>query len=217
VREQGPVTNHRTLAQQRARASLGEFARLWKPDPRSRSGVAWRALAPEARSRPWQGQSGPLDGPQLFKKLNTVLTCGRMPPLLDPPPLPQFTTNPVGELYIERRRGGYRFKLAVTGVPAEDIMVFAWAPCSAGTGYNANYAFLGLLPPPRGGFSDITELYLKSSREWRKLKDKRYQVPLPGSKIFVRAWQQVNGWENQIFARMSSALVPAQGRPAAGW
>ncbi len=215
LREEAPVKNRRTPAQQRARGSLGKFARLWNRITEEQR-RAWRKLAPEARSRPWQGQSGPLDGPQLFKKLNTVLElCGR-PPLLDPPPLPQFASNPVGDLSIEPARGGYTFKLAVKGVPTEDIMLFAWAPCSAGTAYNTNYAFLGLAPAPRGGFSDFTTLFLKKLKEWRKLKDKRYQVPLPGSKVFVRAWQQADGWENRVFARVTSALVPDNGRSAAG-
>jgi hypothetical protein len=215
LREQGPVKNHRTRAQQRARGSLGKFARLWNQITEAQR-RGWRELAPKTRSRPWQGQSGPLDGPQLFKKLNTVLElCGR-PPLLDPPPLPQFGSNPVGDFSIEPARGGYSFKVAVKGVPTEDIMLFAWAPCSAGTAYNINYAFIGLLPPPRGGFSDFTTLFLKKLKEWRKLKDKRYQVPLPGSKVFIRAWQQVNGWENRTFARLTSALVPAYARSFAG-
>jgi hypothetical protein len=39
-----------------------------------------------------------------------------------------------------------------------------------------------------------------------------YPVPLPGSKVFIRAWQQVNGWENRTFARLTSALVPPYAR-----
>jgi hypothetical protein len=50
----------------------------------------------------------------------------------------------------------------------------------------------------KGEESDITELLLKQLKEWRKLKHKRYHVPLEGAKVFIRAWQQVNGRENQL-------------------
>jgi hypothetical protein len=70
----------------------------------------------------------------------------------------------------------------------EDLMVFAWAPCNAGVAKNGLYAFLGLLPPPTKGESDITELYLKKLKEWRKLKHKRYHIPLEEgvTKVFIK-------------------------------
>lgn len=73
------------------------------------------------------------------------------------------------------------------------------------------WVFLGLLPAPVGGESDITELYLKKLKEWRKLKDKKYQVPLEGWRVFIRAWQQENGWEDKAMMRVTNALVPAGG------
>jgi len=38
----------------------------------------------------------------------------------------------------------------------------------------------------------------KKLKQWRKLKHKRYHIPLEGSRIFIRVWQQVNGWENEL-------------------
>jgi hypothetical protein len=52
--------------------------------------------------------------------------------------------------------------------------------------------FCSLLPPTKSE-SDITELYLKKLKAWRKLKHKRYHIPLEGSRIFIRVWQQANG------------------------
>ena len=163
------------------------------------------------------GQSGPLDGAQLFKKINTVLATCRREPLLDPPPLPVFGPNPVVGFAIREGKGGIALKLKVSRdvrwearSALEDIMVFAWAPCNAGVAKHGLYAFLGLLPAPSKGESDITKLYLKKLEEWRKLKHKRYHIPLEGSRIFIRAWQQLNGWENDLGMFRANALTPGQ-------
>ena len=67
---------------------------------------------------------------------------------------------------------------------AGDIMVFASPPYSAGRAYCRDYRFLGLLPAPVEHVSDITRLYIR-----------KYGVPPANTRIFIRAWQQVDGWE----------------------
>ena len=210
-----------TAAQQGVWGNMTEFSRVWNEVSDERR-IAWRRLASKVHSRPSMGKSAPLDGTQLFKKLNTVLrTCGRAP-LLDPPPLPVFGPNPVVGFAIRAGKGGIALKVKVSreaggdACPTlEDLMVFAWAPCNAGVDKNGHYAFLGLLPVPVRGESDITKLYLKKLKEWRKLKDKRYHIPLEGSRIFIRIWQQVNGWENEVGMFLANALAPARTWP--GW
>jgi hypothetical protein len=181
---------------------------------------AWRRLAEQVHSRPTLGQSGPLDGILLFKKLNSVLRICRRDVLLDPPPWPAFSPNPVNGFAIRPRKGGIAMRLEVSPDvrweerPAlEDLMVFAWAPCNAGVDKNHHYAFLGLLSAPVRGEIDITKLYLKKLEEWRKLKDRSYHKPLERSRIFIRVWQQVNGWENQLGMFRADALVPARAWP----
>ena len=88
-------------------------------------------------------------------------------------------------------------------------MIFAWAPCNAGVAKNSLYAFLGLPPPPTNGEIDFTKLYLRKLEQWRKLKPKRYQIPLEGSRIFIRVWQQADGWERELGMFRANALVPA--------
>jgi len=214
-----PPKHPGTAAQQEVWGNMTEFSRLWNElsDERRES---WRRRAEEVHSRPSMGQSGPLDGAQFFKKINTVLrTCGREP-LLDPPPLPVFGPNPVVGLVIREGKRGITLKLKVSpkvrwdARPAqEDVMVFAWAPCNAGVDKNCHYAFLGLLPRPHGGMSDITKLYLKKLNEWRKLKDRSYRIPLEGSRIFIRVWQQLNGWEYELGMFRANALVPRRQWP----
>ena len=61
------------------------------------------------------------------------------------------------------------------------------------------------------GECDITAMYLAKLGEWRRLADRRYHLSLPDSRVFIRAWQQVNGWENELGMFRASALVPATG------
>ena len=141
-------------------------------------------------------------------------------PLLDPPPLPKFGPNPVVWFSIRQGKDGIALKVKVSpdvrweDRPAlEDLMVYAWAPCNAGVDKNSHYAFLGLLSRPVRGEIDITKLYLKKLKEWRKLKDKSYHIPLEGARIFIRVWQQVNGFENEVGMFLANALVPARTWP----
>ena len=180
--------------------------------------AAWGRLADQVHSRPSLGQSGKLNGSQLFKKLNSVLATCQREPLLDPPPLPQFDRNPVEGFEVRVTRDRLVFKLKVSRKvrwqarpPLEDIMVYGWTPCNAGVSKNDLYAFLGLLRPPANGECDIKEMYLAKLAEWRKLEPKRYHVPLEGSRVFIRVWQQMNGWENQLGMFRASARVPANG------
>jgi hypothetical protein len=218
-----PPNQPGTAAQLVVWGNMTELSRVWNEVSDDRR-EAWNRLGMQVESRPWMGQSGPLGGILLFKKINTVLrTCGRAI-LLDPPPLPSFGPNPVTEFTVRKRRGGVALKLKVSpdirweDRPAlEDLMVFAWAPCNAGAAKNDLYAFLGLLPAPSKGESDIAELYLKKLQEWRRLQHKRYHIPLSGARIFIRVWQQVNGWENELGMFQHNALIPARERPLYSW
>lgn len=209
-----------TRAQRVVRGNMTEFSRVWNELSNERR-AAWRRQAKEVHSRSSLGQSGTLDGAQFFKKINTVLrTCGREP-LLDPPALPVFGPNPVVGFVIREGKGEIALELKIDAkacrdgrTPLEDIMVFAWAPCNAGADQNSHYAFLGLLPAPVRGEIDITKLYFRKLKEWRKLKHKSYHIPLEGSRIFIRVWEQVNGWENELGMFRANALVPARKWPA---
>ena len=143
-----------------------------------------------------------------------LVNCQRQP-LLDPPPLPQFSPNPVIGFEIRKIRCRVALILKVSPKlpwparpPLEDIMVQSWAPCHPGTQKNDLYSFLGFLPGPVGEKSDFADIYLKKLKEWRKMDHPRYHVPLEGSKVFVRVVQQVNGWQNELGRFQASALVP---------
>ena len=177
--------------------------------------VAWRRLAQEFRTRRVFGQSGPLDGCLLFKKLNHVLAICRRQVLFDPPPQPDFGPNPVNGFEVRDTGDRLAFKLLISPKvrwearsPLEDIMLFASPPRNAGVEKDFHPAFIGAVPPPVDGGSDFTALYMRKLKEWRKLEDKRYRVPLEGSRVFIRAWQQMNGWEDVRGMFRTNTLVP---------
>ena len=168
-----------------------------------------RKLIPENAHKP---RSRAMRGQELYVKINRVLAvCGHERRRL-PPPAPRFGANPVkDELRISRVKGRLVIKLGVGAAPVNDIMVFGLPPRRAGQGPRGNYAFLGLLPPPKGGESEITKMYLTKLKEWRRLKSAQYQVPLEGARICIRTWPQDNGWEGKGWMVISQGLVPRQG------
>jgi hypothetical protein len=203
-----------TAAQCGTWVNMSDLSRLWNLLEEEQR-LAWERLSEGVHSRPNLGISGRLSGCLLFKKINLVLVTCQRQPLLDPPPLPQFSTNPVIGFEIRKARGRIALILKVSRKlpwqdrpPLEDIMVQSWAPCQPGTRKNDLYSFLGFLPAPVGEEIDITDIYLKKLKEWRKMDDKRYHVPLEGSKLFIRIVQQVNGWQNELGRFQASALVP---------
>jgi hypothetical protein len=117
--------------------------------------------------------------------------------LWEPPSPVVFGPNPVEALSVSQGDEGISLRLSVSGSVVEDIMVFGAAPCSAGRKKCRNVAYLGLLPAPVGGVSDITEMYVK-----------RYGEPEPGKRVFIRTRQQRNGWEGHH--KDTSEVVPAK-------
>jgi hypothetical protein len=207
LRKRVSPRNPRTTAQRRARKNMRTFSRLWNQITEPQR-VAWCAAACNVLSRPKLGKPRPLDGQKFFNKINTVLaTCGREP-LLEPPPRPEFGPNPVVALTATNGPAGIALLLRLAESPAEDIMVFASPPCNAGRSYCSNFSFIGLLPAPIECLSQLTRLYLKKLKELKKLKRYR-RVALAGSRIFIRAVQQVNGWGNRRYMFASSAVIPA--------
>jgi hypothetical protein len=177
-----------------------------------RSGVtyysqAWRAKLTEEQRQRWNvagakvptqtrcGQAGVQTGEQHYVGINAARWCINLPGFTEPPEPVSLPLNPVGALSIIASEQGVRLLLTVIGPVTEDIMVFGQAPCSAGRSKRRNVSYLGLLPAPVDGVSDITALYVA-----------RYGVPPPGTKIFIVTRQQKNGWEGQD--KETSEIVP---------
>ena len=188
----------RTAAQRRARQNLGRFSAMWS-DQTQEQRTTWRQRADESDRLVRHGQYYRLTAQQLFNKLNSVLALCEREPFNEAPQRPSFGPNPVGPLAITRDAESLALKLSVRGTPAGDIMVFASPPQKAGRAYCGDYRFIGLLPAPVKHFSDIARLYIR-----------KYGVPLANTRIFIRTWQQVDGWECRGQMHLTDALVPAR-------
>ena len=197
--------NPRTPARERMRGAFGRWARAWGTLLTQQQREAWNVAGPKVQSKTRLG-SGPLTGQQLFQGLNSARSCiGRGGMLLVPPAQVVFGPNPVAQLTISNGEIGVRLRLLVSGPVAEDIMVFGQAPCSAGRMKRRNVAYLGLLPAPQDGMSDITEMYVA-----------RYGEPRAGQKVFIVTCQQKDGWEG--YDKETNEIVPEKpaGQQAAG-
>ena len=189
----------RTAAQRRTQQQMTQCSQGWNDILTEEQRIAWRRLAETLPRRVRNGRFYRLRGHQVFRAINTVLALLGRAPRTDPPPQPKFGLNPQVTLQIKGAARGLALKLRVSETPTEDIMVFASPPWKAGRTYCGDYRFLGLLPAPVKGLSDITRLYIK-----------KFGVPPPNTRVFIRTWQQIDGWENRALMQLTNALVPTR-------
>ena len=71
-------------------------------------------------------------------------------------------------------------------------------PVKTGVRCVQHFPFLGLLPPPKDGWSDITELYVA-----------RYGVPKVGTAIWIRTCQHIDGWTDAPKVTSAPVRTPA--------
>jgi hypothetical protein len=184
-----------TAARERVWGSMAYFSRAWSLKLTQQQQERWIVAAGSVLSRSTLNQCGPLTGEQFFIQVNLARSCIGLGPLWEPPARETFTPSPVAELSVVNGAQGLRLLLAVTGPVTEAIMVFGQAPCSTGRHKRRNVAYLGLLPPPENGASDITDLYVA-----------KYGPLSPHTKIFIVTRQQRNGWEGPL--KETNAIVP---------
>lgn len=187
--------NPRTQAQQRVRSILGQIASRWRTLT-DQQRAAWITAAGKVSSHPRLGQSGRLTGCQFLIKINCTLAAIGEDPVDLPPERPSFGSNPVGALTITRNAGAVTLKLKVSRSPSTCIMLMGTAPCSPGMTRPRRFTLLGALPAPVSGYCDITELYVA-----------KYGVPPPGTRIFIRTQQVIDGWQDE--PKDTTAVVPA--------
>ena len=194
-RQYVPVANPQAPDQQQLRSNWGRISARWRTlTPEQRT--AWHVSARDTRTTSRLGRSVALNGYNYYVRINCTRAAVGLPPLDFPPDLPHFSLNPVGELLITNNGGVITLKLRVPSPPAEHTLVQGAAPCSAGVSCVQHFPFLGFLPAPLDGWSDITGLYVG----W-------YGVPPVGKAVFIRTLQHINGWTD--LPKQTSAIVPA--------
>jgi hypothetical protein len=204
--------NVRTAARRRTRGAFGVIAKAWSQVLTEEQRQAWMVAAAKVKSRPRLWQSGPLTGEMHFQGINSARARIGREMLVCPPERVIFGPNPVEGIAISYVNGQARLRLKVSGPVTEDIMVFGQAPCSAGRKKWRHGAYLGLLPAPEGGESDITEMYVA-----------KFGEPEPGKKVFIRTRQQKDGWEgwdwdfSEVVPMRIPNLKAETRRPSADW
>jgi hypothetical protein len=145
------------------------------------------------------GKKAGMKGYRLFCQINCALADAGEPLVMDPPKFEKIKPNPVGRLGILNRGGVITLRLRVPRAPARLTFVFGVRWCSAGLSRpRSNYVTLGRLPAAEGGWSDITDLYVK-----------KYRVPPAGWQVFIATRQLVNGRKDAF--KKTDAIVPEPG------
>ena len=182
-------------AQLRSRDALATAAHGWD-DLTDEEWKAWEAAGKQQRTCS-KGRTRRLNGRKYYLKINGTRAFLGLPRLRLPPSRSLLKPNPVGALSITCGPGGITLKLRVPSAPAPLTKVLGSPPQHRGRRFCADFRYLGLLPAPHGGASDITALYVN-----------RFGNPPPGWRVFIRTQQQLDG--QQDLPVQTDALVPGR-------
>jgi len=182
VRAFVPPSNPRTADQQDHRRNILAVSRRWRALSLEQGGT-WRVLAANTYFLNDEGERVRLNCFKLFVSLNTRRADLGLPQFDVAPPEPVFDPSPVLDLDISYLEGKCTIKLRVDGTPAQLILVQGARPVRSCVRYVLHFPFLGLLPPPIDGWSDITGLYVA-----------RYGVPKANQAIWIRTCQHIDGF-----------------------
>jgi len=172
----------RTLDQLRNRSNFRAVSKRWRtltPE----HWAAWRIAALDKYIVTRAGRRVRPNCYHYFVSVNTQRADLGLPQFDLPPAEPAFSPNPVAELVVANTAGRITLKLRVPSPPAQYTLVQGAAPVRSAVRCVQHFTFLGLLPPPTDGWSDITELYVA-----------RYGVPKAGMAIWIRTCQHIDGW-----------------------
>jgi hypothetical protein len=182
AKEHVPPSNPRTHQQQSHRNNVRAVSDRWGTLTDEQR-AAWRVAAANKYFVNEEGRQVRFNCYNFFVSLNTRRADLGLPQFDLPPTEPVFSPNPVAELAASYTGGKFTLKLRVTSPPAQYTLVQGAAPVRTGVRCVQHFPFLGLLPPPKDGWSDITELYVA-----------RYGVPNAGKAIWIRTCQHIDGW-----------------------
>ena len=195
VREYVRPRNPRTPDQQLNRNVFGAVSSRWHTmNPEYHA--AWRVAAASKGFVTESGRRVRLHGYNLFVSLNSRRAELGLPQFDLPPAEPVFSPNPVAELVITNTGGKITLKLRVPSPPAQHTVVQGAAPVRTGVRCVQHFPFLGLLPAPIDGWSDITDIYKA-----------RYGEPKFGQAIWIRTCQHIDGYID--IPKVVRARVPA--------
>ena len=195
ARQYVPPANPRTSRQQSHRANVRAVAARWHTLSAGQS-AAWCAATVNKHFINEAGRQVRLNGYHYFMSVNVRRADLGLPGFDLPPAEPVFSPNPVAELVITNTGGRITLKLRVPNPPAQYTLVQGARPARPGVGCVQHFPFLGLLPPPKDGWSDITGLYVA-----------RHGVPKVKTAVWIRTCQHIDGWTDA--PKVVRCAVPA--------
>ena len=156
----------------------------------------WNSVAARYQTRATLGQSGPLTGLQLFVRINTNLAMFGNETVLVPPPFPVFTPLAPQNLNIVNTAGVVALRLTCPSSPGENTILSGCSAQRSGVRRVPQLKVMGTCPNAVQGTATITSLYGAT-----------FPLPVENERIFVSAYQMLNGWKGP--ASVFTALVPA--------
>jgi len=177
-----PPHNPRSAQQQAHRHNVGAVLGRWGTLTDEQR-AAWRVAAANKWFVNDEGRQVRLNCYNFFASLNIRRADLDLPQFDSPPAEPSFNKNPVDELTASFAGGVFTLKLRVPSPPAKYTLVYGAAPVRSGVRYVQHFHFLGLLPPAKDGWSDITELYVS-----------RFGEPKPNWAVWIRTCQHIDGY-----------------------
>jgi hypothetical protein len=197
AREFVPPDNPRTAHQQRHRQNILAASRRWHTLTLEQCGT-WRVLAASTYYVNDEGERVRLNCFKLFVSLNTRRADLGLPQFDVAPAHPVFSTNPVKELACSFTDGKFTLRARLEGTLDQVMLVQGARPVRSCVRSVQHFHFLGLLPPPINGWSDITELYVA-----------RYGVPKDNQAIWIRFCQHIDGFTDVPVEFRVRVRVPA--------
>jgi hypothetical protein len=197
ARECVPPANPRAPRQQAHRLNVSAVSSHWRrllPEQRA----AWYAAVAGQYRVTKTGRRIRVSPYNLFRSLNIRRADLGLPYFDLPSAKPAFGPTPAKELVIINTGAGMAIKLRLSRPPAQDILVYGAAPVRTGVRWVQHFPLLGLLPPPTDGWSDLTQLYVA-----------RYGVPKPGTAVWIRVCQYIDGWTDDTKAFRVCVKAPA--------
>jgi len=195
VREYVRPRNPRTTEHQSHRDNVRAVTGRWRT-PNAEQRAAWCIAAANHYFVTETGRRVRLNGYHYFVSLNVRRADLGLPQFDLPPAEPVFSPNPVAELVITNTGDEITLKVRVPSPPTQYTLVQGARPVRTGVRRVERFPFLGLLPPPIDGWSDITGLYKA-----------RYGEPKVGMAIWIRTCQHIDGWID--VPKVVRARVPA--------
>jgi hypothetical protein len=187
-------TDRRSPAQLLRRSAFARVVATWRTLADAQR-ASWTPATQGVHSRSRLGKSYRLTGYLLFIKVNLTLVYQGLALVVTPPDRVTFPVNGVGPLVATNTGGVVDLKLSVPSTPAATVQVLATHPRSAGVSFAKHFTILCVLPAAEAGYSNILDLFVA-----------RYGQPRPGTRIFIRTRQVLNGWADA--PKETTVIVP---------